>query len=194
MLLPDWFWEAYGTRVVHSIEPLRINPTSVDLTLAPAILLQRYRGIEYDNVPMQVSTGSGILLDQRGNPLTEPFQPGDSVLASTNEYLKVPSWLRLQGMLKSSLAREGVNHRTALYVDPGFRGNLTLELEFARSGRLLPFMPIIQVEGMVVFPRKDYRARKGHYGGSDGVVTNQNRMIAFLAEPATRALLAPYDE
>ena len=61
----------------------------------------------------------------------EPFilHPGEFVLGSTAEYVRLPHDLvaRLEG--KSSLGRLGLLiHSTAGYVDPGFEGHLTLEL------------------------------------------------------------------
>ena len=61
----------------------------------------------------------------------EPFilHPGEFVLGSTREYVRLPDDLvaRLEG--KSSLGRLGLLiHSTAGYVDPGFEGHLTLEL------------------------------------------------------------------
>ena len=57
------------------------------------------------------------------------LHPGEFVLGSTMEYVKLPDNLvaRLEG--KSSLGRLGLLiHSTAGYVDPGFEGHLTLEL------------------------------------------------------------------
>ena len=57
------------------------------------------------------------------------LHPGEFVLGSTCEYVRLPSDLvaRLEG--KSSLGRLGLLiHSTAGYVDPGFEGHLTLEL------------------------------------------------------------------
>ena len=61
----------------------------------------------------------------------EPFvlHPGEFVLGQTLEWTELPNDLvaRLEG--KSSLGRLGLLiHSTAGYVDPGWKGNLTLEL------------------------------------------------------------------
>ena len=61
----------------------------------------------------------------------EPFilHPGEFVLGSTFEYVKLPNDIaaRLEG--KSSLGRLGLlTHSTAGFVDPGFQGHVTLEL------------------------------------------------------------------
>ena len=57
------------------------------------------------------------------------LHPGEFVLGSTLEHVEVPDDLvaRLEG--KSSLGRIGLLiHSTAGYVDPGWKGHLTLEL------------------------------------------------------------------
>jgi dCTP deaminase len=61
----------------------------------------------------------------------QPFilHPGEFVLGSTLEYFELPNDLvaRLEG--KSSLGRLGLLiHSTAGFVDPGWKGHLTLEL------------------------------------------------------------------
>lgn len=57
------------------------------------------------------------------------LHPGEFVLGSTYEYVKLPNDIaaRLEG--KSSLGRLGLlTHSTAGFVDPGFEGHVTLEL------------------------------------------------------------------
>lgn len=61
----------------------------------------------------------------------EPFilHPGEFVLGSTYEFVSLPDDVaaRLEG--KSSLGRLGLlTHSTAGFVDPGFKGHVTLEL------------------------------------------------------------------
>ncbi|MGI8407419.1 MAG: dCTP deaminase [Actinomycetota bacterium] len=78
---------------------------------------------------------------------SEPFMlhPGEFVLGSTAEYVKLPNDLvaRLEG--KSSLGRLGLLiHSTAGYVDPGFEGHLTLELSNVAN------LPITLYPGMKI--------------------------------------------
>jgi dCTP deaminase len=57
------------------------------------------------------------------------LHPGEFVLGSTYEFVKLPDNIaaRLEG--KSSLGRLGLlTHSTAGFVDPGFNGHVTLEL------------------------------------------------------------------
>lgn len=70
-------------------------------------------------------------------PVGQPFyiHPGEFVLATTLEYLRVPPDLgcRLEG--RSSWGRMGLLvHVTAAFVDPGYSGKLTFELY--NAGRL----------------------------------------------------------
>ena len=61
-------------------------------------------------------------------------QPNDFLLASTLESVQLPSGIvaKLEG--KSSIGRKGIFvHVTAGYVDPGWKGRLTLEIYNASS-------------------------------------------------------------
>jgi len=76
-----------------------------------------------------------------------PFilHPGEFVLGQTLEWVELPDDLvaRLEG--KSSLGRLGLLiHSTAGYVDPGWKGNLTLELSNVAN------LPIALYRGMKI--------------------------------------------
>lgn len=190
MILPDWFWRLRRSRAVTPYDSRRVNPSSYDLCLGAEIRLQVYKGIEYDNEEAWLTPDGRVIFDDlyparkigwfHDHRTDGIFEPGDCVLASTVESLNVPKWARMQGMLKSSVAREGLNHRTALYIDPGFLGQITLELEFARSGRLIPHMPILQVEAQLCFPLRSYQ-QTGRYNHQAGPTLNKNKEIAFCS-------------
>lgn len=98
-------------RLIIDPEPsdVQIQPASVDLTLGRGFL-SPYGGEEVDQ--------DCYLLG-----------PGDCVLATTTEYVAIPSDLvaRVEG--KSSWGRKFLMvHSTAGFIDPGFRGLITLEL------------------------------------------------------------------
>ena len=76
------------------------------------------------------------------------LHPGEFALASTKEIITLPDTVaaRLEG--KSSLGRLGLmNHSTAGFIDPGFSGQITLELSNVSSLpiKLYPGMRIGQV-------------------------------------------------
>ena len=89
----------------------RVQPASVDLRL--------------DKV-LKNMAGETFCLDEKSMYV---LQPGEFILGSTVEYVNIPHDLvaRVEG--RSSIGRLGVMvHVTAGYIDPGFNGNITLEL------------------------------------------------------------------
>ena len=101
------------------------------------------------------------------------LQPHEFVLAETLEEFKLPDCIAGQLALKSSRAREGIEHLLAGYIDPGYSGRLTLELQNARSMHpvaLWPGMRIAQIvfHRMTMLPSKDY-SHTGRYQGDKAV-------------------------
>ena len=104
-----------------------LQPSSVDLHLDRRFRVFRNNRYAYID-PRQPQPDLTELLSISGD---EPFilHPGEFVLGQTVEWVELPNDLvaRLEG--KSSLGRLGLLiHSTAGYVDPGWKGNLTLEL------------------------------------------------------------------
>ena len=118
---------AKGRIVITPLDPADIQPASVDLHLDRRVLVFRNNNDPYIDLrkPMLELTEPMDIADDR------PFilHPGEFVLGSTLEHIEVPDDIvaRLEG--KSSLGRIGLLiHSTAGYVDPGWKGHLTLEL------------------------------------------------------------------
>jgi dCTP deaminase len=104
-----------------------IQPSSVDLHVDRYFRTFHNARYPYIDVKKPMD-GLTELVDVKED---EPFilHPGEFVLGSTLEYVRLGHDLvaRLEG--KSSLGRLGLLiHSTAGYVDPGFEGHLTLEL------------------------------------------------------------------
>jgi dCTP deaminase len=55
--------------------------------------------------------------------------PGEVILASTLEYVTIPRDVACDLKLKSTLGRLWINHSLAGWCDPGFQGQITLELQ-----------------------------------------------------------------
>jgi dCTP deaminase len=108
-------------------DPRDLQPSSVDLHLDRSFRVFRNNRYAFIDVrdPQPDLTELLKVADD------EPFilHPGEFVLGQTLEWVELPVDLvaRLEG--KSSLGRLGLLiHSTAGYVDPGWKGNLTLEL------------------------------------------------------------------
>ena len=114
MTFPDHLlrqWASNGG--VEPFDPACINPASIDLRISIAHVIG-LNGWEHKH---SLVLPSALNLDV-----------GDPVLVSTIEYIKMPHDCAGVVYLKSSLARRGLDHALAGYCDPGFCGNLTLEL------------------------------------------------------------------
>lgn len=142
----------------------QLNPASFDLTLHPILRLTRDQHRQRNDAGRWVTPPILDLWDRSPDasgfePYTrehilfegEPsydIWPGEFLLASTEEYIKLgPETVgRVEG--KSSLARVGLAvHVTGGFIDPGFEGQITLEIAnlFPRPVRIYSGMRIAQI-------------------------------------------------
>ncbi len=118
---------AAGRIKILPYEECDLQPSSVDLHLD-----RQFRVFRNNRYPfIDVRSPQPDLTELLSVTDDEPFilHPGEFVLGQTREWVELPDDLvaRLEG--KSSLGRLGLLiHSTAGYVDPGWKGNLTLEL------------------------------------------------------------------
>mgnify|MGYP001600778557 FL=1 len=116
-----------GRIVVRPFDEKDLQPASVDLHLDRRVLVFRNSSEPY----IDLRKPQADLTEPLDIPDDRPFilHPGEFVLGSTLEHIEIPTDIvaRLEG--KSSLGRIGLLiHSTAGYVDPGWKGHLTLEL------------------------------------------------------------------
>ncbi len=164
MILPDIEILSLVRRdLVTPFDPELVNPASLDVRLGENLLVE---------LP---TTTSMVPYCIAGNSQENPFmlQPHEFVLAETLEEFRLPDCIAGQLALKSSRAREGIEHLLAGYIDPGYCGRLTLELQNARSMHpvaLWPGMRIAQIvfHRMSMLPAKDY-SMTGRYQGDKAV-------------------------
>lgn len=148
MILPDF--EIRQWAELGGLDPFNerhVNPASVDLTLGQSYI--------------DLATGE--------HALTGPFllMPGEAILATTAEYVHLPAVYAGAVYLKSSMARKGLDHALAGWVDPGFEGNLTLELHSHRPIELRPCQRIVQLV-LYMMQCEPEMAYNGRYQGQRG--------------------------
>jgi|SRR3989344_2924710 len=117
-----------GSLVLGGVELNNITVASVDLRLGNKFKIFKNSNITHIDTKNIISDDLMETIEKNED---EPFvlHPNEFVLGSTKEYIKIPNDLvaRLDG--RSSFGRLGiVIHSTAGSVDPGFEGNLTLEI------------------------------------------------------------------
>jgi dCTP deaminase len=107
--------------------PADLQPSSVDLHLDRSFRVFRNNRYPFIDVRQPQKDLTELLSVADDEPFV--LHPGEFVLGQTLEWVELPSDVvaRLEG--KSSLGRLGLLiHSTAGYVDPGWKGKLTLEL------------------------------------------------------------------
>ena len=98
--------------------------------------------------------------------------PGQFVLATTKEYISLPNDLTAFVEGRSSLGRMGLFIQNAGWVDPGFSGEITLELFNAnrcaielQSGRRIGQLVFAQMDQPALFPYcGKYQGQRGATG------------------------------
>ena len=150
------------TLVAEPLEPDQIQPASIDIRLGNTF-----------SIVEDTSTGIINLSDEiKYKTITSDsyiLLPNQFVLATTMEYFELPDDLTAFVEGRSSLGRMGLFIQNAGWVDPGFKGEITLELYNAnrcaielRAGRRV---------GQLVFAKMDCAALnpyRGKYQGQRG--------------------------
>jgi dCTP deaminase len=116
-----------GRIQIDPFDPTCIQPSSVDLHVDSQFRVFANSRYPYIDVKSQMPDLTDLVEVAEGEPFI--LHPGEFVLGSTRERVRIPEDMvaRLEG--KSSLGRLGLLiHSTAGYVDPGWDGYLTLEL------------------------------------------------------------------
>lgn len=125
---------------IDPCEDHQIQPASIDLTLSnewriyPPLLEGRTPIFERYDFP--VTPSQAIDMDHAKDVETTKIvaeeyllKPHELILCSTVEYVDIPHDIQAQVHGKSSLGRLGLLvHITAGFIDPGFKGKITLEM------------------------------------------------------------------
>jgi dCTP deaminase len=140
---------AAGRIVVDPYDPGLVQPSSIDVRVDRKFRV--FHNARYPYIDVRAPMEGLTELIEVGDD--DPFilHPGEFVLGQTLEAISLPNDIvaRLEG--KSSLGRLGLLiHSTAGFVDPSFRGNLTLELSNVANLPITIYygMPIGQISFM----------------------------------------------
>ena len=150
--------------VVEPIEPYQIQPASIDLRLGRSFLRLDENSLEVlgmdSELPYVTMEKDEIVI-----------APHSFLLATTVELIKLPANITAFVEGRSSIGRIGLFIQNAGWVDPGFEGNITLELFNANR------IPIRLASGrricQIVFAFMDQATRTpyaGKYQGQRGTV------------------------
>ncbi len=150
---------AENSLTITPLEDGQIQPASVDIRLGDTFsivedsssgIISMDKEIHYKTI----QTDSYLLL------------PGQFVLASTMEYFRLPDDLTAFVEGRSSLGRMGLFIQNAGWVDPGFEGEITLEL--FNANRCAIQLKAGRRVGQLVFAKMDACALKPYRGKYQG--------------------------
>jgi dCTP deaminase len=152
-------------RMIVPFDLDQLNPASYDLLLGNEIMIE------------SATTDELIRVDISDCDENNPYllKPGQWILAETWETFNMPDDVAGFLFLKSSRAREGLEHSHAGFADPQWNGSkLTLELTNARRLRPLKLWPGKKIGQMVFMlmagiPDISYAA-VGHYNNHKQVM------------------------
>lgn len=171
---------------VIDADPIHINAASIDVCLGSDLLVEAKipdfthpighphpvvdLADKLDDIRMD-----RIVMDHHGYVL----KPGRFCLAHTVETFHLPDDVCAHFVLRSSVARRGLNHLLAGFADPGWHGaQLTLELHNVLQNHSLLLKPGMRIGQMVFFrgktvPEHQSYAAKGRYNRQSGVVASK---------------------
>lgn len=104
-----------------------VQPSTIDMRLGSQFRVFKQREHTVIDIKEQLKNYTKLVRMPKGKPYI--LHPFEFLLGTTKEWVEIPNNIvaRMDG--KSSLGRLGVLvHSTAGYVDPGFKGHLTLEI------------------------------------------------------------------
>ena len=144
-----------GTLSITPLDKEQVQPASVDIRLGDTF-----------SIVEDLSTGIITLKDEVRyktiNTDTYILLPGQFVLATTMEYVSLPDNLTAFVEGRSSLGRLGLFIQNAGWVDPGFQGEITLEL--FNANRCAIELKAGRRVGQLVFAEMDDIAMKPYNG------------------------------
>lgn len=148
-----------GELVIEPLDDKSIQPASIDCRLGNHFLVLEENHMHVINMDEEIK-----YREITAEEITIP--PHSFLLATTQEYMKVPDNLTAFVEGRSSIGRIGLFIQNAGWVDPGFEGRITLELYNASS------LPIKLQAGkricQLVFCKMDARAETPYQGKYQG--------------------------
>lgn len=152
------------TLTISPLEPEQVQPASVDIRLG-----NTFSTVE--DSPSGIITLESEAAYKTITADTYILLPNQFILAATMEYFELPDNLTAFVEGRSSLGRLGLFIQNAGWVDPGFKGEITLELY--NANRFAIELKAGRRVGQLVFAQLDDIARnpyRGKYQGQRGAV------------------------
>lgn len=160
--------------LVTPFDPALINPASIDVRVGNTAKMEIDNGWDSDR-PNKVPEWANIDLTKYSKEKPFWLPPKAFILVATLETFNMPKFLGCEFKLKSSPARNGVDHASAAWCDPGWNGSvLTMEIINNFRYTSIPLYPRQRI-GQMIFYRTEHTPEKtyqetGRYNGDKTVM------------------------
>lgn len=148
-----------GSLVIEPLERGQVQPASIDIRLGRTFSI-------VEDTPAGIVTLEKPITYKEIKAERYLLLPGQFVLATTMEYISLPNDLTAFVEGRSSLGRIGLFIQNAGWVDPGFSGEITLELY--NANRCAIELQAGRRVGQLVFARMDQEAMNPYHGKYQG--------------------------
>ena len=158
---------------VIDAKPENINGSSIDITLDDVVMIEQ----NFTELVIDLSEKQNIFLLEHNikEAGCVDLLPSEFILASSKEIFNLPDNISAEYKLKSSMARNGLEHFNAGWCDAGWAGSkLTLELKNMTQFHTLRLQAGMKI-GQVVFfkhepvPKDKSYAKTGQYNNQQKV-------------------------
>lgn len=157
--------------------PQNVNSSTIDIRIGDEILIE---DCSLPEGPVDIDAKESINFVKVKIPEEGMvIYPGQCFLAHSVEYFNLPDNISAEFVLRSSMARNYLNHMLAGWCDAGWHGS-QLTLEFKNETQFHPLLikPNMRVGQMKFFAHETAGDRSyakiGNYNGQQGVVTAFN--------------------
>lgn len=153
--------------IIEGVQEGCINAASIDLHLGDKFLFEA-EPKTYQRLINLAKREKPVMITRRNDM---PIPPGAFCLASTKEIFHLPNDISGMFILKSSMARAGLEHSQAGWADAGWHGSaLTLELSNLLQHHTLRIETGMAIGQIILFrhtpvPTEFSYATKGRYNG-----------------------------
>lgn len=107
--------------------PKGLNPVKIDCHLGETVIFFKRSSLLAINLVNEIPPNFQETMSiSKKSPYL--LHPGETVLSSTLEWLELPVYISARVEGKSKIARRGLGIQLAPLIDPGWKGNITLEL------------------------------------------------------------------
>lgn len=166
------------TGVLEGAKEENVNGSSIDITLSNMFFKE---SLQAPDRPVDLQKKEAVQMEPitlTGDEDTIILNPGEFLLACSEEIFHLPLNLSAEYKLKSSMARSGINHMLAGWCDPGWTGRLTLELHNVLQHHAIALRRGMKI-GQVIFLQHESvgaahsYATRGQYQGTLSVTRSR---------------------